>query len=76
MAHIICDVRINYLLWTWLMISHLIAVVRYILSPDKRKGESIRTQTEPISIHSYRIVIEPDKNIGGMVSETTVVHPL
>ena len=72
MAHIICNVHINNLLWTWLMISHLIAVVCYILSRAKRKGESVRTQTDPISDHSYRIVIDPDNTICFLTNDESV----
>ena len=72
MAHIICNVHINNLLWAWLMISHLIAVACYILSRAKRKGENVRTQTDPISDHSYRIVIEPDNNIEFLINDGSV----
>ena len=71
MAHIICNVHVNLLVWIWLLMSHLLAFVCVLSRYTKRYGQR-QTQTDPIEDHLYRIVIEPDDNIGGMIRQEPV----
>lgn len=71
MAHIICNIHVNHFLWMWLTFSHLLAIA-YVLSRYTKRYDQRQTQTEPIEDHTYRIVIEPDNHIGGLINDDNI----